>query len=147
VATSAAFPPRVGVWLIAWLAGQLGWTPVQRRTPAPGLLEATFTGPSGEVRARLLTEADSSAPFAHLTGVSLGAHGTAGKETFRLSRTTPEAREVRIDVSSSSHCALPRVLHAPEYDPPCRVSAAIESSRRDPPFQRALPHALWLLEG
>ena len=42
---------------------------------------------------------------------------------------------------------FPATVLAPEIDPARRVAAALESSRNDPPFQNALPHLLWLLEG
>jgi hypothetical protein len=41
---------------------------------------------------------------------------------------------------------LPRVVLAPDLEPSRRVAAALESSRIDPPFRKALPHALWMLE-
>jgi hypothetical protein len=37
-------------------------------------------------------------------------------------------------------------MSAPELDSAHRVAAALESSRHDPPFQKALPIAMWLLE-
>jgi hypothetical protein len=37
------------------------------------------------------------------------------------------------------------VVVAPELSPWRRVAAALESSRFDPPYQKALPNALWLL--
>ena len=41
---------------------------------------------------------------------------------------------------------LPRVIDAPELDPARRIAAALECSRLDPPFQKALPIALWLMD-
>ncbi|MGO9471755.1 MAG: hypothetical protein ACLQVF_47340 [Isosphaeraceae bacterium] len=44
-------------------------------------------------------------------------------------------------------CHLPRIVSVPELGPAGRVAAALESSRIDPPFQNALPIALWFMEG
>jgi hypothetical protein len=38
------------------------------------------------------------------------------------------------------------LIEVPELDAAHRIAAALESSRVDPPFDRALPIALWLLE-
>ena len=43
-------------------------------------------------------------------------------------------------------CFLPRVVESPELDPARRIAAALESSRLDPPFHKALPIALWLMQ-
>ena len=73
------------------------------------------------------------------------AGGDQGAERFRLSRTAPDAPGVHVAIASAAYCTLPRTVHAPDLDHPRRVSLALESSRLDPPFQKALPHALWLL--
>jgi len=146
-APSLAHTPRVSAWLAAWLAGQLGWQPESRRTPAPGRTEATFRGPSGSITVTTLTESDPTAQFACLTGVTLTTRGPDGETTRRVERPTCDAQEVRIEVESPRACALPRLVHAPTFDAARRVHAALESSRDDPPFRRALPHVLWILGG
>jgi hypothetical protein len=71
--------------------------------------------------------------------------GPRGEESLGLTRVEGEAPEVRIETCSACRCALPRLVHAPELDEAGRVSAALESSREDPPYRLARPHLLWLL--
>lgn len=147
VAPTADAPPRLAVWLAAWLAGQLGWAPLGRPDRSGGRLSARFRGPTGAVSVEIVTEADPSRPEARLRATTLTtrAAGDSDAETFRLSRSSRTAPEVRVEADSTAFCRLPRTVLAPELDPARRVSAALESSRNDPPFQCALPHALWLL--
>ncbi|HEV3164573.1 MAG TPA: glucose-6-phosphate dehydrogenase assembly protein OpcA [Isosphaeraceae bacterium] len=144
-APDAAQPPRAGAWLAAWLAGQLGWK-AKARQASTGRVEATFEGPGGPVAVTIETEVNRAIPFARINGVTLTTRGGPNDEsTFELERPHGDAPEVRIDVSSSNTCALPRQVHAPTFDAPRRMAAALESAREDPPFRRALPHTLWLL--
>jgi hypothetical protein len=80
--------------------------------------------------------------------VTITARGPAGAgvETLRLSRTAPDSPAICVEAETSDVCRLPRFVEAPELDPARRVAAALESARVDPPFQNALPIALWLLE-
>jgi hypothetical protein len=54
--------------------------------------------------------------------------------------------EVRTSATATDRCALPRVVHAPEWDAARRLAAALESARDDPPYRQALPHVLRMLE-
>lgn len=137
--------PRVAAWLAGWLAGQLGWQPLERNAGSEGRLEATFRGPKGNISVSIETRDDCSLQFAILTGTTLTARDADGEHTFRLERPKPGAQEVRVEVHSPHTCALPRLLHATTFDIPRRIAAGLESSRIDPPFNRALPHMLWLL--
>jgi glucose-6-phosphate dehydrogenase assembly protein OpcA len=146
---SGSTPPRLAVWLAAWLAGQLGWQQQGHPEREPGRLSATFAGPSGPVGVEILTEADPALTAARLGAATLTTRGPDGgaAETLRISSPSSRSDEVRIEIDSPAYCTLPRSVLAPVLDPPRRVAAALESSRHDPPFQRALPHALWLLGG
>jgi len=141
-------PPRVAVWLAAWLAGQLGWKPQGQPTfqneSSGSLLKALLEGTKGTVNVEIETKAG---PSPAIVGVMLQAEddGSGGMETFRLNRLSPESADVRIEVDAANYCNLPRVVVAGELSPWRRVAAALESSRIDPPFQKALPHALWML--
>lgn len=137
--------PRVAAWLVAWLAGQLGWEPVERREETPGHLEATFRSSTGEVAVLIRIEALKAGEPAQILGVNLTTRGPDGPNTYHLARIDSQSHRVRINVSSPHVCALPRVVVAQELDASDRVTAGLESSRQDPPFTRALPHALWLL--
>ena len=137
--------PRLPVWLAAWLAGQLGWEAVRRGSPGPGRIEAAFRSGENEVAVSIRAEADPSARSVSLRSAALGLADGAGPSSIRLARPPGCPDDVRIESCSDRACALPRVVHLPELDTPRRISAAMESSRHDPPFRRALPHALWLL--
>jgi glucose-6-phosphate dehydrogenase assembly protein OpcA len=147
-APSASRPARVGCWIAAWLAGQVGWRGATRAVEG-GQLEATFEGPGGPVAVRVRTEAESGLEVAQIRQVSLalGPDASAperGAETYGLVRLvgTPE---VRVEVCSEVRCSLARLIHAREFDVARRVAAALESRRSDPPYFAALPHLLWMI--
>ena len=137
--------PRLAAWLVAWLAGQLGWETIDRDEPGPGRLEARFRSPRGEVAVSIRAEGFADSGIARLLGVTLRSDGPQGPDTYHLARIEPSSPRVRVNVSSPLACALPRVVHSPTLDAPDRVTAALESGRQDPPFVRALPHLLWLI--
>jgi glucose-6-phosphate dehydrogenase assembly protein OpcA len=137
--------PRVAAWLAAWLAGQLGWEPVERRESAPGHLDATYRSSSGDVAVSIRAEGGNPSGTTQILGVSLSTRGDDGPHTYHLARLDPQSPRVRVSVSSPNVCAMPRMVLSAELDAPCRVTAALESSRLDPPFNRALPHVLWLI--
>ena len=147
VSPRADAPPRLAVWLAAWFAGQLGWTAEGPPSRDGGKLSARFRGPSGDVAVTIRTEADPSLAVAQLAATAVTTRADSGRPaaTFRLSRVARSSPEVRVEVDSPGACPLPRAVLAPELDPARRVSAALESSRLDPPFTKALPHALRLL--
>lgn len=147
LAPSNEVPPRLAIWMAAWLAGQLGWQPQGRAERSPGQLRARFQGPSGEIPVEIVTEVDSTSPHARLRATALTTRGPDGAESFRLERPTPQSAEVHIKIHSSSYCNLPRVVRSPELDPARRVAAGLQASRNDPTFDHALPHAFWLMEG
>ena len=147
--STAAGLPRLGAWLVAWLAGQLGWTPGSITAADPGRREAIFHGPGGPVRATIVAEPVAATnPLPQVLGITLriGAGAGDGADTLRVTRLRPDEVNVRVDRSSPVACVLPRVVAVPLIDAPGRVAAALESSRVDPPYTRALPHLLWLLD-
>ena len=144
-APGADAPPRLALWFAAWMAGQLGWQGEGQPERSGGRLKATFRGPAGLVAVEIQTEATPGLEVAQLSGMTLTTKAPEGAETFRLRRQSPGSPEVRVEIDSPDYCTLPRVVLVPELDPPRRVAAALESSRNDPPFRKALPHALWLM--
>ncbi len=89
---------------------------------------------------------DSRAEFTRLESVSLSENkDDQGCGVYRLSRTDPASQDIRVETRCDKRSPLPSQVLAPELDTSRRLSAALESSREDPPFQRALPIALWLL--
>ena len=150
-------PPRMAIWLVAWLAGQLGWKPPDRPLTPPasdaeGTLQARLLGPGGDVAVSIVTRPipAGSAALPQLMGLTIrlrdsGRDGEAA-ETCRLERVEPDSPAILIKAEAHETCRLPRLVEVPELERACRISAALESSRVDPPFQNALPIALWLLE-
>ena len=147
-----AKPPRMAIWLAAWLAGQLGWKrqgkPVNQRTGLGSSFRAAFLGPLGTLAVEIVTQAVPAEMPAtpSLVGVTITARGPEGVETFCLKRPTPESPDVRIAAKAPDYCRLPGMVRSPELDPARRVAAALEASRFDRPFEKARPIALWLLE-
>ena len=145
VLTGGGAPPRLAVWLAAWLAGQLGWKSQGEPERAAGHLRASFQSNAGPVSVVIETIVDPGAEVPRLLETTLTTRTPDGAETCRLVRASATSAEVHIEVDSPDYCKLPRMVLAPELDSAHRVAAALESSRNDPPFQHALPHALWLL--
>jgi glucose-6-phosphate dehydrogenase assembly protein OpcA len=146
---ATATPPRLTLWLAAWLAGQLRWRPQGQPERSGGELRATFKGPLGPVIVTVVTTSVAQLEVAQIRSVTLttrpGAGAGASGSTFKLRRVSSGSPEVRVEIDSPGYCSLPRTVLAPEIDPARRVAAALESSRNDPPFQNAMPHLLWLL--
>jgi glucose-6-phosphate dehydrogenase assembly protein OpcA len=146
-------PPRLALWLAAWLAGQLGWKPHGQPQNEAASAGSTFNA-EFEATGQVVKLTISTGPIPtglpatpRLTGVTITSRGPQGEgvETFRLSRPVPESRAVRVEVHAIGSCSLPSIVEAPELDPARRIAAALESSRVDPPFHKALPICLWLL--
>jgi glucose-6-phosphate dehydrogenase assembly protein OpcA len=153
VSPDPARPPRMAIWLTAWLAGQLGWKPQGQPVIAAGdgsrVSQARFEGPAGNIAVDIVTRPlPAGFPASPgLAGLTITTRAPRGAETFRLYRPAPDSPAIRVEAEALNSCSLPRVIDAPELDAARRVAAALESSRLDPPFQKALPIALWLLEG
>ncbi len=144
-AESAAQPPRAAIWLSAWFAGQLGWTPDQLNS-GPGFIDAQFNGPQGPIQVRLESNEAKVGPFARIKSLSIG---------FRTDSAGSMTRSVLLQRSGEQHCevhvgndeahSLPRLVLAPEYDAASRLAAALDTDRHDRPYIRAVPIARWLL--
>jgi glucose-6-phosphate dehydrogenase assembly protein OpcA len=148
----ASAPPRLALWLAAWLAGQLDWKtqgePSLDATDSGSTLRARFEGPAGplgvEIRTRPFPDARSADP--KLMSVTITAHGQDGLETFRLERSAVDSPDIQIHADAPDYCRLPSTVNAECLEPARRAAAALELSRFDPPFEKALPFLLWLLE-
>jgi glucose-6-phosphate dehydrogenase assembly protein OpcA len=148
----ATRPPRLAIWLAAWLAGQLGWKPHGRPNIQATASGSAFTA-EFQAASRVVTVTISTGPIPaglpaapRLIGVTITGRVREGVATFRLTRPTPESGAVRVEVEAAGSCSLPSIVEAPELDPARRISAALESSRLDAPFHKALPITLWLLD-
>jgi glucose-6-phosphate dehydrogenase assembly protein OpcA len=138
--------PRIAAWLVAWLAGQLGWTHVGNPQHTPGRVEAHFQGREGLITIVITSTENPASDLARVLAVSLVSRDLTGEHNHRLRRVDPSSPQVRVDVTSPTACAMPRVVLSPDLAAADRVTAALESARHDPPFVRALPHMLWLLD-
>lgn len=153
ISSNPTRPPRMAIWLVAWLAGQLGWQPNGQPVnhsvvDSTGRLQANFLAPEGEVAVTVETDR-APAEVAVLPQISeltiTTRESRGGVEHFHLSRLAGSAA-IFVEVDVPGTCHLPRLIDAPELDPARRIALALESARADPPFQTATPIALWLLE-
>ncbi len=152
VSPDPSSPPRLAIWLAAWMAGQLGWKrqgkPVKISTTTGSSFRAAFLGPLGTLGVEIVTQAlpANLPPTPAIFAVTITAAGPEGVETFSLRRPSPDSPDVRIAAKAPDYCRLPSMVHAAELDAPRRVAAAVDASRFDRPFENARPIALWLLE-
>jgi glucose-6-phosphate dehydrogenase assembly protein OpcA len=150
----ASRTPRLAIWLAAWLAGQLGWKPVGRPTPLvtnDGLvLTAHFRSSNRDVVLRFVTQVETGARLStpQIARVTIRGQrdGATEGEAFEIHRPVPDSPVVLVEAEACDACRLPRLIELAELDPARRIAAALESSRVDPPFDRAVPIAFWLLE-
>jgi glucose-6-phosphate dehydrogenase assembly protein OpcA len=151
ISPAPASPPRLAIWLAAWMAGQLGWKrqgkPVKVSTSSGSSFRAAFLGPLGTLAVEIVTRAvPANLPQSPaVVGVTVTARGPEGVETFCVQRPSPESPDVRISAKAPDYCRLPSMVRAPELDAARRVAAALDASRFDRPFENARPIALWLL--
>lgn len=151
VSASSGRPTRVAVWLAAWLAGQLDWKPRSVERSSDRLI-ARFDKPASDHRdARsvvlsLSNTTDSAAETSRVLSVGFDAlRPGRAEERYFLSRPSAASADISIETTGGDRDHLPGRVLAPELDTARRLAAALESSRDDPPFRRALPIALWLL--
>jgi glucose-6-phosphate dehydrogenase assembly protein OpcA len=144
-------PPRLAIWLAAWLAGQLGWEkegqPQTSGSASESVVHATFRSPDGPIAVEITTRSmpPGLTVSPRLVDVTITAQGPDGLDRFRLRRPDPSSPSILVEADTPNACHLPRIVSAPELEPAQRVAAALESSRLDPPFQKAMPIALWLM--
>jgi hypothetical protein len=147
-----AAPPRLALWLAAWMAGQLGWkpegNPINQASDTGCDSRAGFQGPHNKVSVEIVTRGlpPYLPPAPCLLGMTITAHGPEAAASFRLSRPSPGSQDVRVEANAPGYCRLPSLVRATELDPAHRIAAALESSRIDRPFENARPIALWLIE-
>ncbi len=96
--------PRLAAWLVAWLAGQLGWEPVERREPEPGRLEATFRSPKGEVAVAIRAEGLDPGGVARILGVTL-----ATRRPRRPRHLSPRPARTRFAPGPGQRLLAPRL--------------------------------------
>lgn len=137
--------PRAACWLIAWLAGQLGWRPRSRAPVGQGGVKAVFEAAHGPVSVAIRAEVDPDETSAKLIHARLTIQNTDGESFLDVARVADQADELRIETCSPTHCNLPRLVRAPALDRARRVASALEVRHDDEPYRKALPIARWLL--
>jgi glucose-6-phosphate dehydrogenase assembly protein OpcA len=157
VAPDPARPARLAIWLVAWLAAQLGWKPQGHSDHQPAddssnALSARFRGAQGDVSVRIMTRVipPGCSAVPQIAAVTIKTSPLAGDDSLaeinRLVRPWPGSPAVLVETETPGLDRLPRGVDAPELDAAHRIAAALESSQIDVPFQKAVPVALWLLE-
>jgi hypothetical protein len=133
--------PRTALWLIAWLAGQLGW----RKSPhASAANWFEFEGPTGLITAVVETRTGQPGSSSRLAEVAIELRPIPGDEPSGckpgqfLLRKQPDSSAIRVEVHSASRCELPRLVSVPPDLVDRRVAAALQSYLSDPPYERAL---------
>ena len=157
--SNPARAPRAAIWMVSWLAGQLGWKPQGRpehrsADDSSFALTARLLSTRGEVSIRILTRAvpPGCSDVPQIAAVAIKTQPKANEknssETFRLVRPWPGSPAILVETETDTDgsASLPRGVDAPELDAARRVATALEASRIDIPFRNALPVALWLLE-
>ncbi len=100
-------PPRLAIWMVAWLAGQLGWKLPDHPHTAPAadsddLLQTSFLGPDGDVAVSIATRPNPAGRAAspQLMGLTIKIRGSGDggetAETCQLSRVEPDSPAIQI---------------------------------------------------
>jgi len=140
-AIRAAGPaPRIAAWLVAWLAGQLGWEGGEVETDGERV-RATYRAAGRPVNITISSIVDATMADAQVISVDLD---TDDGGTFRLFRPADRPEEIRVEVCAASYCDLPRIVWTPTAGTAERLSLALEASRVDRTYGRALPEMLRL---
>lgn len=121
------------IWVLSFLAGQLGWKPLS----IAGSNSIRFATGTGQVDCSLI---DRQSATAGLHGIDIS--GTEVR--MSLHRREDESETWHLSIFGEQICESPRVVdssRAPGIQP---VATALTSKRHDSAFIRALPIAAWL---
>lgn len=140
-------PHRTAAWLVAWLAGQLGWQPEgSPRFIEKGRVEASFRGPEDSVEVIMESESGENSSRAQIAEVEIRLRPEAQSvTTLRIQCDGQGTCEICVIDSAGQGCAFPRLVKVPVPETTHSVSAALLTDRSDPPYHRALPITLWLM--
>jgi len=124
-------------WLVAFIAGQLNWQPLETTGPGQYLfsgincnVEVTITGPIDETK--------SQTPGLQQLTIESNGH------TFMICRCCPDTHEYRAVICDQRLCEIPRCLQVPRQSRGEALASAATGRTRDYAFQRAAPVAAWL---
>ena len=127
--------PHAGLWLVAWLAGQLGWSVDGTMSIADSALGVRFQGPSGPIDARVDTQDRGAICPARVSSVDLEFRDP--DDRLSLARWDADPTEIRIRRLKNDADACPNRASIRDLDFTRSLSAAMLAGRADPPYQRA----------
>lgn len=125
------------LWLVAFLAGQLGWRPVRRLPGGDPAVAFEFSSGRGVVRASIQPGADGDCGLADLVL-------TSGESTFEIHAYPHSRGEFRLTTCDRNLCEMPRTLQVPHTRASDALAAALVGRRVDPAFERARGPAAWM---
>ncbi|HOB74724.1 MAG TPA: glucose-6-phosphate dehydrogenase assembly protein OpcA [Phycisphaerae bacterium] len=133
-------------WLIAFLAGQLGWTPAGVETITDGAdaerhFAATYLFRLGQhtIRVHFVMSPETDCRLRRIRIVS-------GPSTFTLESHPARESELRMVICSRGICQAPRSVQAPPIRPSQALADAMVGRQVDAAFERAAPIAAWLVK-
>lgn len=136
--------------MAGWIAGQLGWTPLERQQLEPGVPGADYRTCShtlwrraegiGEVRILLAPVGDQRP--GRLQRVRLAGRGEVG---WQVERLHDRPRELLIEAHHHDWCRIPSRLPAPQPDALEILRHALFARPANEVRDRAFRHAAWLL--
>jgi glucose-6-phosphate dehydrogenase assembly protein OpcA len=131
-----------GLWLAAFLAGQLGWQPsalAAIREPGGSKCGGSFRflANDGAIDVCLTTRPDGGR---RLERVNI----TAGEHTCHFEQAAAGGNEYRITICGRGVCAAPRSVQLPPVRTSHALAAALAGRCVDAAFERAWPIAAWM---
>lgn len=139
--------PRGAAWLAGWLIAQLGWTDLKPASGGPaGGWSYRCKAEGRPVRIVIRSQVQPGLDPTQLTGVTIRTATDDGPMTLRWGRPDDECPRICLSRTLPDGTESRRTVQAEEFGGPGRTIAALESSRYDPPFRRAIPHTLAILE-
>jgi glucose-6-phosphate dehydrogenase assembly protein OpcA len=121
------------VWLIAFLAGQLGWSPVDRSDNE----QWQFQRSDHKVRVSLRRQ---EAHRGGLDRIKL----TSEQNTYEASRRGQASDEFQIRLCDHATCQMPRSVQVTRRSSAGHLAAALNGRQHDAAFARAAPIADWM---
>ena len=123
-----------GVWLIAFVGGQLGWQPEACNGPG----EWTFKTKFGTAN---VVMSQTPSPTPGLSRLSIRSM----QSTFDIERCMDRPDEYRTIICDQHICEMPRSVQIPRTDCTRAMAVVLRNRPLDKAFSRALPLAKWMI--